>query len=462
VNGELELPLTISEDGSNASSKQGGHRLQQLQFSRKAKLPDSNGRQSRGNDGARSFRSTPLRQERAFTLLLALASITALSIIGLTDRAAAQSPDPLRAYLGFFDKKPKADLLAQHGLQVGHTAGTVSYAINAPRSATGITLVALGDSSSKATAKRYTAPDGKKLKRKAWSTKVRDKRLHIQSFDGLGFGENAIWVTVSVPKKPELAKTYEVAVTRVETLGSDPTLTSLRLTESSLSPACSSDTKSYAADVPYRVTDLGISVQRKEAGTAIQVSGTGSDGTGLEVSDLTVSGLAVGRNVIEVLATAEDASRTENYTVAVVRQAPSKETKLRDLSLEEGAAGFFGLDIATGGGILRPAFGPETTSYEASVPAEVTAVKMAILTQTIAKLRQSGRAADGTALAVRSTDLTFERMQLGDITVRDLRRRIVTFAGLQTGRNTIEIEVTAEDGMTTGTYVVTVARGDTP
>ena len=47
VNGELELPPTNSEDGSNALSKQGGHRLQQLQSLRKAKLPDSNGRQSR-------------------------------------------------------------------------------------------------------------------------------------------------------------------------------------------------------------------------------------------------------------------------------------------------------------------------------------------------------------------------------------------------------------------------------
>lgn len=419
-------------------------------------------RRTKLNDGTRSFRRTPLRQERAITLLLALASITVGSLIGAIDRIAAQSPDSLRAYLGYFNKKPEANPPARPRLQVDHSEGTALYAINVPRSATGITLVALGDSSSKATAERFTAPDGKKLKRKAWSSKVRGKRMHILTFDGLGFGENAIGISVDVPKKPELAQTYHVTVTRAETLGSDPTLTFLGLTESGLSPAFSNDTKSYASEVPYRVTDLGVAVQPKEAGTVIRLSGTAPDSTPLEVSALNVSGLAVGRNVIEVLATAEDASTTASYSVAVVRRVPSKETKLRDLSLAEGSAGFFGLDIPSGGGILQPAFSPETTSYEASVPAEVTAVKMAILSQTIAALRQGGKAADGTVLPVRSTDLTFESMKLGDVTVRDLRRRIVTFAGLQAGRNTIEIEVTAEDEVTTGSYVISVTRGDAP
>ncbi len=395
-------------------------------------------------------------------MLLALASITVVSAIGPAQKAAAQSPGPVRAHLGFFDKKPKVDLLVQPGLQVSHPAGTASYAIKAPRSATGITLVVLGDPSSKATAEQYNPPGGKKLKRKAWSSKQRNRRQHVLSFDGLGFGENSIRILVDVPKKPELTKTYEVTVTRAETLGTDATLTSLGLTEGGLSPVFASDTKSYAADVPYRTTSVGITVQTKEAGTAIQVRGTASDGAELAVTDRTASGLTVGRNVIEILATAEDASTTDTYTVAVVRQEPSKETKLRDMSLSEGAAGFFGLDIPTGGGILRPAFSPEITSYEASVPSSVIAVKMAILSQTIAALRQSGRAADGTALAVRSSDITFESMKIGDITVRDLRRRIVTFAGLQVGRNTVEIQVTAEDGVTTGAYTVAVTRVGAP
>ena len=87
---------------------------------------------------------------------------------------------------------------------------------------------------------------------------------------------------------------------------------------------------------------------------------------------------------------------------------------------------------------------------------------MAILSQTIAALAQSGTAAGGTELALRTTDMTIESMKLGDITLRNIQRRIITFAGLQVGKNTIEIQVTAEDGVTTGAYEVTVTRESAP
>ena len=417
---------------------------------------------TQAKDGIQTWRGVLRGQPRilAYVSLLALIAIASVGV--LTQTAAAQTSNPLQAHLGFLDKKPKVFPLVNPVLPLTHTQGTESYTIRAPRSATGITLLVQADSSSKATVDRNNAPNGKKLKRKAWSSKQRAKRLHILSFDGLGFGVNSISISVDAPKRPELAKTYEVMVTRAETLGSDPTLTALALSESGLVPAFAGDTKSYAAEVPYRVTSLGTTAQRKEAGTAIQLRGTASDGTELAVKELTASGLTVGRNMITILTTAEDGSTTASYTVAVVRQQPSRDTTLRDLSLSEGAAGFFGLAIPTGGGILRPAFGLDVTAYEASVPSHVSAVKMAILSQTIAALRQSGRAADGSELAVRTSDITFESMKLGDITVRDLRRRIVTFSGLQAGRNTIEIQVTAEDGVTTGAYKVTVTQGGEP
>ena len=53
-------------------------------------------------------------------------------------------------------------------------------------------------------------------------------------------------------------------------------------------------------------------------------------------------------------------------------------------------------------------------------------------------------------------------MKLGDTTIRNVMRRIVTFAGLQMGKNTIEIQTTAEDGITKGTYKVTVTRESEP
>ena len=190
----------------------------------------------------------------------------------------------------------------------------------------------------------------------------------------------------------------------------------------------------------------------------VQLHATASDGTDLAVKGMTVSGLTVGRNAVAILATAEDGSMTENYNVAVFRLEPSSDATLNNLTMLEGAAGILGLDLLmkTGGGILRPAFSRQTRSYEASVPANVTAVRMAFLGQTLSAFDQSGRAADGTPLAVRASDVTMTRS--GEAT----QRRIITFAGLQVGRNTIEIQVTAEDGMTTGAYKVTVTRDSEP
>ena len=412
--------------------------------------------------GSQSVEGRPARQGWTFFRLLALASITAIWATGSVQTAAAQEPGPLRAYLGYSDKKPDAQIFGRPGLAVSQMTGTASYAISTPRSSTGITLVVSGDLSSKATAGKFTTPEGKKLKRKLWSTKLRDERMHILAFDGLGFGANAIEISVNVPKKPELAKTFHVTVTRAETLGSDPTLTSIELSESGLRPRFSNDVRSYVAVVPYRVSALGVTARSKEAGTVVRLSGTASDGTALVVNGLMVSELSVGKSTIKILATAEDSLATETYTITAVRQRASRETKLRDLSMAEGPAGFFGLDIPTGGGILQPAFSSAIRSYEATVPSTVTAVKMAVLSQTIAALGQGGRAADGTALAVRSSDLTVDSMKIGDITVRDLHRRIITFGGLQAGGNTIDVEVTAEDGVTTGTYTVTVTRDAAP
>ena len=58
--------------------------------------------------------------------------------------------------------------------------------------------------------------------------------------------------------------------------------------------------------------------------------------------------------------------------------------------------------------------------------------------------------------------MTINRMKFGDTTIRNVMRRIVTFAGLQMGKNTIEIQTTAEDGITKGTYKVTVTRESEP
>ena len=423
---KMEIPVQLSFNGSLKVDSQGSRVTSDVS-------PDSGSRAGRATG---TFKGVLARAgHRIFSCLLVLAPFAVASVGGLTQEPAARGLNSLQAHLGFLGKKPGALPLTLPLLQLSHTEGTASYAVTAPRSATGVTLIVNADPLSKITVERYNAPDGKKLKRKAWSRKRRSKRLHILSFDGLGLGENTIQISVRARGNPEHTKSYDVTVTRMATLGSDASLTALELSEGGLTPAFARDTKSYEVSVLYRVTALDVAVQRKQAGTMVQLRGTASDGTDLAVKGMTVSGLTVGRNTIEVLATAEDGSMTENYDVAVFRLEPSNDPAFDDLTLLEGAAGLFGFDLLLkrGGGILRPSFSRQTRSYEASVPANVTAVKMAFLGQTLSAFDQSGRAADGTPLAVRASNMTINRMKLGDTTIRNVRRRIVTFAGLQMG-----------------------------
>ena len=87
------------------------------------------------------------------------------------------------------------------------------------------------------------------------------------------------------------------------------------------------------------------------------------------------------------------------------------------------------------------------------MPSDVTAVKMAITDLTASALNASGMTAHGSPLAMRAMDWTMGRSR------ETALRKVVTFAGLELGENTILIQVTAENGKTTGTYRVTVTRG---
>ena len=82
-------------------------------------------------------------------------------------------------------------------------------------------------------------------------------------------------------------------------------------------------------------------------------------------------------------------------------------------------------------------------SYEATVPARATEVKSGILCQSQVSLSQTGLAPDGTSFSVHAADIELHRIQLDNIEMRDLRRRIVSISRLQAGRNTIEIRATA-------------------
>ena len=405
-----------------------------------------------------SLKLAPLKRrtsgrERYPFLVFTVSLVTALSFCCQSRPAFSEGLDSLGAHLGFLSEKPKSLPLPLPVLPASRADETTSYTVSATYSATGVTLVLYYQNRSKVKVKRSKTSDGKKLEHNAWSGRRRSKRYTILSFDGLGPGENAIQFEVEQGRRKEKTKVnYDVSVVRATTPGSDAGLTALALSKSSLAPAFAPETKTYQAAVPYGMTDVEVTVGRKEAATNVRLQGTAADGSPLKVDNLMASGLTVGRNTLELTATAEDGKATVGYTITVSRIAPSRDTKLTGMALAEGKAGFLGVTAEKS--ILSPAFDRDTDSYEATVAATATTVTITISNPSSMTHKQSGTAADGSPLLVGNTGMS--------LTMDGTTRRSVAFDGLQAGKNNLEIRVTAEDGVTSGTYQVTVIREGGP
>ena len=171
-------------------------------------------------------------------------------------------------------------------------------------------------------------------------------------------------------------------------------------------------TTEYTASVGSDVEETTVTATVNDDGASYVVKLDGATD-----QDETVS-LSVGSNVIAVEVTAEDGETTRAYTVAVTRAAPppSTDAKLSGLTLS-------GVDFGP--------FDPATTNYTADVDNGVTETTVMPTTND-----------DGATYAVK----------LGGVTDSD------GVVPLAEGSIVISVEVTAEDGVTTRTYTVTVTR----
>ena len=145
--------------------------------------------------------------------------------------------------------------------------------------------------------------------------------------------------------------------------------------------------------------------------------------------------LSVGSNSITVRVTAEDGMTTMDYTVTVTRAAAAV-LRMRTLSgLAASSATSSGGPFAT---LNIGTFAAMTTSYTASVANARTHLK---LTPTVADTGKATVTVGGNAVTSGSASDAI---------------------ALSVGSNAITVRVTAEDGMTTKDYTVTVTRGAPP
>ena len=188
----------------------------------------------------------------------------------------------------------------------------------------------------------------------------------------------------------------------------DP-LTALSVSNISLSPAFSATVNSYTATVPFSTSSITLQAS-VVSGASVTVNGAAFNGSG--TFDLTV-----GSNAFSVVVTSSGASET--YTVTITREVASTDAELSELAVSSGS--------------LSPIFTSQTLIYGVSVGNETASI-------TVTPTSNDSNA----SIVVNGTALTSGSAS-GAI-------------ALTVGDNVIDIVVTAEDGVSTQTYTVTITR----
>ena len=200
---------------------------------------------------------------------------------------------------------------------------------------------------------------------------------------------------------------------------SESSLSGLTIAGATLSPAFDSATETYSVSVANDVDSISFTPTATDTNATITVnvdvvaSGTASQPIAL----------AEGDNTITVVVTAEDGATTSTYVISVNRASLSTDSSLSNLTLSDG--------------ILSPAFDPATQSYSASVGNDVDSMTVTPTTNDA----NATVTVNGTAVASGGAS--------GSIS-------------LNVGDNSIDAVVTAEDGVSTQTYTVTVTRQAPP
>ena len=191
-------------------------------------------------------------------------------------------------------------------------------------------------------------------------------------------------------------------------------LSSLTVSQGTLTPVFAAGTTSYTDSVANIITSMTVTPTVADATSTVTVNGTTvASGSASQAIDLNV-----GNNTITVVVTAQDGTTTKTYTITVNR-AGSSNADLSNLTVSQGS--------------LTPAFASGTTSYSDSVANSITSMTV---TPTLADATASIMV-NGTPVASGAAS---------------------TAINLNVWSNSITVVVTAQDGTTTKTYTITVNR----
>lgn len=229
----------------------------------------------------------------------------------------------------------------------------------------------------------------------------------------LQLGGNSVQVTVTAADGTT-TRVYDLFITRDSAPTANVDLDALQLSAGTLTPAFDPAVTSYTATVPYAVRSLQISASPADAANSMTINNSAlADGV---PSTVTVNYNGGSGYAIRVVA---PNGAEQSYSVQIFRDPPSDNADLAALTISDGA--------------LSPVFANAETSYTATVPYLTNSITV---TPTVA---------DATAIARVNTHDTISGTASQPISLR-------------VGANTVTVEVTAEDGVTTTSRTITVTR----
>ncbi|WP_165452623.1 cadherin-like beta sandwich domain-containing protein [Paenibacillus thalictri] len=211
-----------------------------------------------------------------------------------------------------------------------------------------------------------------------------------------------------------IADKYNYAIRKQVTYipSSDAGLSNITLSSGTLSPAFASSKTDYTASVVNGVSSIRVTPTTADSLITVKVNGQ-SVASGAQSEDIN---LDVGDNTVTLVALAEDGETTKTYTITIERLR-SSNANLSQLTLSNGT--------------LSPAFASNTTSYSANANQSAITVTPT-MADPMATVKVNGATVtNGTA----SQSIP-----------------------LNVGNTAITVVVTAQDGITTKTYILTVMR----
>lgn len=218
---------------------------------------------------------------------------------------------------------------------------------------------------------------------------------------------NEITITTEAEDtKEEYNTTYKIKLNVLKS--TNVYLGSLTPSEGILTPSFDKTKDSYSIEVENDITSLNLTVTPEDTNSSLNVEFKGTEIT--PVGNDYLVNLETGENTVTITVTAEDGTTTKTYTVVITRKKKNIAT----------------LDMITIDGIDLPDFSSTKFGiYEYTVPADTNSITIGV-TKTDEDATVTG---DGPHNLTSNTE-------------------------------TINIEVTAEDGTTKETYTITIKKAD--